>query len=138
MKKYWAPIIIFSSLLFLMGMGELGGAPAVDKVPAPGKNFTVSVVDREKVQTSLSQFSHEGKVFLSGKRGSATVTIPFEKISQVQFQPQEGKETLAEVSLREGKSIELKMEKQSKFYGKAEFGTFQVEIKDLKSVRFHP
>ena len=22
MKKYWAPIIIFSSLLFLMGMGE--------------------------------------------------------------------------------------------------------------------
>jgi len=138
MKKYLAPVIIFSSLLFLMGMGELGGAPSGDKIPAPEKNFTALVVDREKIQTSLTRFSHEGNTFLSGKRGSATVTVPFEKISQVQFQPQEGKEVLAEVSFREGKSIELKMEKRSKFYGKAEFGTFQVEIKDLKSVRFHP
>jgi len=28
------------------------------------------------------------------------------------------------------------VDKRSKFYGKAEFGTFQIEIKDLKSIRF--
>jgi hypothetical protein len=136
MKKYLVPVAIFSSVLFIMGMGELGGTAPADKIPVPGKNFNTLVVDREGVQTALSQFSFEGKAFLSGKRGSATIAIPFEKIFQVELQGQEGSEVLAKVTFLDKKSIEVKMDKRSKFYGKAEFGTFQIEIKDLKSIRF--
>jgi hypothetical protein len=136
MKKYLAPVAIFSSVLFIMGMGELGGAAPADKIPAPEKNFNTLVVDRGGIQTALSQFSFDGKVFLRGKRGSATIAIPFERISQVEIQGQEGSEVLAEVTLLDQKSIEVKVDKRSKFYGKAEFGTFQIEIKDLKSIRF--
>ncbi|MBI5969253.1 MAG: hypothetical protein HY882_15515, partial [Deltaproteobacteria bacterium] len=64
MKKHLASMIIFSSLLFLMGMGELGGTAPLDKIPAPEKNFTASVVDRQGIQTTLAQFSQEGKVYL--------------------------------------------------------------------------
>jgi len=138
MKKNLASMIIFSSLLFLMGMGELGGTAPLGKIPAPEKNFTASVVDRQGVQTTLAQFSQEGKVYLAGKRGSATVSIPFGKISHVQLQNQEGSEILAKVSLRDEKSVEVKLDKRSRFYGQAEFGTFQIETKDLKSISFHP
>jgi hypothetical protein len=129
-------VAIFSSVLFIMGMGDLGGSAPADKIPAPEKNFKTLVVDREGIQTALSQFSFDGKVFLFGKRGSATIAIPFEKISQVEIQGQEGSEVLAKVTLLDQKNIDVKMDKRSKFYGKAEFGTFQIEIKDLKSIRF--
>ncbi len=138
MKKYLAPFFIFSSLIFLLGMGELGGTAPVDKIPAPDKNFTARVVDRQGIESTLSKVSYEGKVFLVGNRGSAMVTIPFEKISQLQFQSLEGSEALAKVSLRDQKSIEIKVAKRAKFYGKAEFGTFQIEMKDLRSINFHP
>jgi hypothetical protein len=138
MKKYLAPIFISSSLIFLLGMGELGGTAPVDKIPAPDKNFTARVVDRQGIGTTLSKVSYEGKVFLVGDRGSATVTIPFEKISQLQFQSPEGSEVLAKVFLRDQESIEIKVAKRAKFYGKAEFGTFQIEMKDLRSINFQP
>lgn len=138
MKKYFAPVVLFSSLLFLMGMGGLGGPGPVEKVPVPEKNFNARVLDRQGVQTSLSQVSFEGKVFLVGKRGDATVTIPFEKISQVEIKGQEGNEVLVVVALQKQEKIEVKIDKSSKFYGKADFGTFQIESKDLKSISFQP
>jgi hypothetical protein len=136
MKKILAPAAILFSLIFLMGMGGLGGTP-VEKIPTPDKNFHARIVDRDGVQTSLSQFSHDGKTFLSGKRGEGLVAVPFEKISQVQFRT-EGKSAVAKVSLRDEHSVEIMVEKQTKFYGQAEFGTFQIEAKDLKSLSFQP
>ena len=138
MKKFLAPMALFSSFLFLMGMGELGGSAPANKVPSPEKNFAVKVTDREGIQTSLSQFSQEGKIFLAGKRGGATVTVPFEKISQIQFQGAEGNEIPAKLNLRNQESLDLKVDKRSKFYGKAEFGTFQIDAKDLKTIHFLP
>ena len=138
MKRFLAPILIFSSLLFLMGMGGAGGSAPADKIPSPEKNFGVKVTDREGFQTSLSQFSQEGKVFLTGKRGSATVTIPFEKISQIQLLSAEGNEIQAKLDLRNHESLDIKVDKRAKFYGKADFGTFQIDAKDLKTVSFLP
>lgn len=140
MKKCFAVTAVLSSLLFLMGMGGLGGPASVEKVPVPEKNFNARIVDREGVQTSLSQVSFEGKVFLVGKRGDATVTIPFEKISSLDITVtgQQGNEVLCVVSLRGKEKIEIKVDKISKFYGKADFGTFQIESKDLKSISFQP
>ena len=136
MKRFLAPMFILVSILFIMGMGEMGGAVPGDKIPTPEKNFTVRVTDREGVQTSLNQFSQEGKVSLVGKRGSATVSIPFEKISQVQIQVVEGNDVQVKVSLRTQESVDIKMGKSAKFYGKADFGTFQIEGKDLKTINF--
>jgi hypothetical protein len=138
MKKYFASFVVITSFLFLMGMGGLGGNSPIDKIPEPKKNFSVVVIDRQGVKTSLSQFSHDGMVVITGKRGSADVAVPFEIISQVQFQGQEGNKILLEISLREPKRVEIRVDKLSKFYGKAEFGTFQIEAKDLQSINFHP
>ncbi len=130
--------VLLASFLFLMGMGDFGSSAPPGKVPAPEKNFKVRIVDRDGVQTSLSQFSQEGKVFFAGKRGEALVTIPFEKISQVQFEPVEGSDVRAKVSIRDAEGVEIRLDKRGKFYGKADFGTFQIEAKDVKSVTFLP
>jgi hypothetical protein len=138
MKRFLVPTALFSSFLFLTGMGELGGSAPANKIPSPGKNFAVKVTDREGILTSLSQFSQEGNIFLTGKRGGATVTIPFEKISQIQFQAAEGNEISAKLTLRTREALDLKVDKKSKFYGKADFGTFQIEANDLKAISFLP
>lgn len=138
MKKFIAAVGVMISFLFLMGMGGLGGNSPIDKIPEPKKNFSVVVIDRQGVKTSLSQFSHDNMIVIAGKRGSADVAVPFEIISQVQFQGQEGNKILLEISLREPKRVEIRVDKLSKFYGKAEFGTFQIEAKDLQSINFHP
>ena len=138
MKKFLAPMALFSSFLFLMGMGEMGGSAPSNKIPSPERNFAVKVTDRGGIQTSLSQFSQEGKIFLSGKRGSATVTVAFEKIAQIQFQDGEGNEIPAKLALRSGEGLDLMVDKRSRFYGKADFGTFQIDAKDLKAVNFLP
>lgn len=137
MKKYLAPLILLASFFFLLGMGELGGGGTpVDKIPAPEKNFSAVVLDRVGVQTTLHTFSYEGKIFLAGKHGSASVTVPFEKIAEIQFQGQDGSEMDTRVILRDQKAVQMKIEKRAKFFGKTDFGTYQVEAKDLKSIRF--
>ena len=138
MIRILAPVVVLATFLLLMGMGGMGGPAEVGKIPAPEKNFNARAVDRQGVQTSLSQFSQEGKVFLVGKRGDGTVTIPFEKISQIQFETLEGNAVQVKVSLRGEETINLKVDKQAKFYGKADFGTFEIAGKDLKSISFLP
>jgi len=138
MQRILAPIVVLSAFLLLMGMGGIGGPTEVGKVPVPDKNFNVRVTDQKGVVTSLSQFSQEGKVFLVGKRGDATVAIPFEKITQIQFEALEGKDIEAKVSLRGLETGDVKLEKQAKFYGKADFGTFEILAKDIKSISFLP
>jgi hypothetical protein len=137
-KGYIAALIVLGSFLWLMGMGGMEGTPATSKVPTPERNFNARVVDRLDVQTALSQFSHDGKVFLTAKRGDATITIPFEKIAQIQFQGEGGKELQAKVLLKDQKGFDISLDKRSKFFGQAEFGTFQIEAKDLKSISFQP
>jgi hypothetical protein len=45
---------------------------------------------------------------------------------------------LAVAILRNQEKVEIKVDKNLKFYGKADFGTFQIETKDLKSISFQP
>lgn len=139
MKRFWALAVIFGASFFLLAMGEIGGTPATPKIPSPEKNFAVQVVDRQDIKTSLMQFSHDGKIHLAGKMGSAIVTIPFEKISQIRFSlSSQGNESSATVWLKDQKQIQIQVERRSKFYGQADFGTFQIEAKDLKSIHFQP
>jgi hypothetical protein len=137
LKKFAVPAVLLICFFFLLGMGELGGGPTpIDKIPTPEKNLSAMVLDREGVQTTLQSFSFEGKIFLAGKHGSASIAVPFDKISEIQFEGQEGSEMGARLILRDQKTVLIKVEKRSKFFGKTDFGTYQVEAKDLKFIRF--
>ena len=57
MKEYLAPVMILGTFLCLMGMGGLGGTAPSNQLPMPEKNFKAKVVDRDGIQTALTQFS---------------------------------------------------------------------------------
>lgn len=136
MKKYLASAVVLAGFFFFLGMGEMGRGPApLDRVPTPEKNISAAVIDRGGMQSTLQSFSFEGKIFLAGKHGRASVAIPFEKIAEIEVQGQEGSETIVRVLLRDQKTVQIKMDKRSKFFGKTDYGTYQIEAQDLKTIR---
>lgn len=138
MKKGLYLIALLTGFLLLTGMGGLGGTPA-NKIPTPEKDFSATIIDKQDVVTKCKQVSREGDVFFLGKKGMRmrTVTIPFKKVKIAEFESRKGVVT-AVLKLIDGQTIEIEMDKSQRFYGVANFGTFQIEVTDLKKVIFIP
>jgi sporulation protein YlmC with PRC-barrel domain len=120
----------------MMGMSNLSGTPE-GSIPMPEKDFKAKITDINSVDTSCSFVSINGKDFLKGKRGSASVTIPFEKIKTVEIKTTgDEKDVDAALKLTHGKFIKLKLTGNSDIYGKTDFGTIQIKIRDVSKIEF--
>jgi len=135
MKRVLYLSIMILTYIFLTGMGSLGGSGEV-KVPEPEINYRVTLIDQLDVSTELEKFTCEGQVYLSGKRGEAHVSIGFDKISSIRFfRRKDG--VIAEVHLKDGKVISLKVKKDICCYGMFSYGKFKIAMKDIKSITIH-
>ena len=127
-------VLALCSWLFLTGMGELTGEPE-NSVPTPDKNFNATFIDSQDIAVNCTQVSMDGEIFIWGKKGRGTVTISFEKIKTIEFMNTDNSVT-AEVELKEGKKEKIEVDNDKMFYGNLEFGTFQIEARDLKKIVF--
>ncbi|MFH2012669.1 MAG: hypothetical protein ABIJ37_08235 [Pseudomonadota bacterium] len=134
MKKGLYFIAFLVVFIFITGMGGLGGTPA-NKIPTPEKDFSATIIDKQDTVTKCKQVSREGDVFFLGKKGSGTVTIPFEKINTAEFESENNAMNVV-VQLTDNQTIKIKMDKNQTFYGMTSFGTFQIGIIDLKKITF--
>jgi len=117
-------------------MGELGGGPApIGQDPVPEKNFSPRFLTVRACRRPCNRSALRAKYFWRAKHGSASIAVPFEKIAEIQFQGQEGSEMNVRIVLRDQKTVPIKMDKRSRFFGKTDFGTYQIEAKDLKTIR---
>ncbi len=134
MKKiaYLISTVIFS--VFLMGMGSTNGSAPVT-VPEPEANYAVAMVDRSDVAMDLERFSCDGQVFISGKRGNAHISIPFDKIASVHFFLKD-KVLTANVKLKDNTSVTLTIEKDEPCYGTLSYGSIKIKMEDIKSITF--
>ena len=114
-----------------MGLGE--DSPDT-RIPEPSLSFAVVVRDRDLNSFEVVRASIDGHVYLSGKVGEAKVSIPFEKISRVDFEPTDGVTTTAVVTLKSGKQQSLEVRSAAVCYGEAEFGNMQIELRHLRDV----
>ncbi len=134
MKKFFVILCMLFVMPLVMGMGTISGGPT-HKIPTPATNFSATITDSQGVTTKVTQISFDGKVYLTGYRGNATVTVPFEKISSVQVgKPEEDKKVSVFVTLKEGGTLNLRVDGKMPCYGAADFGNVQIEFKDLKKV----
>jgi hypothetical protein len=133
MKKGLYVFALFSWLL-LTGMGELTGEPD-NSIPTPDKNFDATFIDNQDVTVKCTQVSMDGEIFVWGKKGKGTVTISFEKIKAIEFIGGD-KFVTAEVELTDGKKVKIAVDNDKEFFGNLEFGTFQIEARDLKKIIF--
>jgi len=130
MKPFHRLLILLLFIPFVMGMSSLGG-DSPDKIPVPTKKFLGSFVDQMDIITDAKEISIDGGTFLEGKKGEGTFTVAFENIQYVNFLLRDER-LVAVVKLREGSSLELRVNKKAKAYGKTKFGTFQIKLLDLK------
>ncbi|PKN33332.1 MAG: hypothetical protein CVU61_14035 [Deltaproteobacteria bacterium HGW-Deltaproteobacteria-19] len=130
-KRILSIMVVLLAVPVLMGLGSQGGTPG--KIPKPDKKFAATFVDHLDVVTDCRDVSIEGITFLEGKRGGGIVTIPFQNITSVLFRLN-GDKLIAAVRLADGKTMELTVEKKHRAFGMTDYGTFQIQLIDVKKM----
>jgi hypothetical protein len=129
-------VLVLLSAIVLTGMGNLGGTPE-GTVPLTEENIKAQVVDRSGVTTELSRFSMDGKIFLEGRRGEGQMSVFFHNIKEVSFGAVSGNDVTADLLLKSGSRLQLKVRKSATFFGDAKDGVYRISAGDVSRVVFH-
>lgn len=131
-KRSLTAVLILSPLLLAMGI--MGEPPRRD-VPETGKPFGAVLVDTEGVSTEVTHFSYDGEVYLPAYRGRALVVIPFERIDSVEFGQTQNHRREVRIRFQDQQEELFWVDEKLLFLGKVEYGTFQIQAKDLQRIR---
>ncbi|MBW2165023.1 MAG: hypothetical protein JRG74_02655, partial [Deltaproteobacteria bacterium] len=105
-------------------------------IPEPEKNHAATLVDQTDVSMDLEKFSFEGQTYFIGKFGRAEISIDFDKIDSVLFILQDD-HVKAKVNLKDGKALEILIDKDKNCYGISSFGNVRIQLQDIKKVAVH-
>jgi len=119
----------------LMGMGNIGGTQD-GTIPKTKENIQAQLVDRSGVSTELSRFSMDGNVFLEGRRGEGEMNVFFRDLKEVSFGPVSGNDAPADLLLKSGKHVQLKVRKSAVFYGDTGSGNYHISAGDVSRIVF--
>lgn len=134
MHFFRSVLLLLVAVLFLTGMGNLGGTP-VGTVPQVEEEIKARVTDQGGVVTSLEHFSLDGQTMIEGERGSATVTIQLREIATLTLQSAEAKDKIsASIKLKNGNDVQLLLRKRLSFNGSTGYGAFVIRAADVKLI----
>ena len=125
-------LALFALLPLLTAMSALQNQ-SPEKIPMPEKKYFATFIDQTDIMTDCRGISIDGETFLEGKRGNGTNTIPFEIITEVSF-ILEGDKLNGKVTLRDGNTVQLTLNKNQRAYGHTKYGTYQIKLYDLKKM----
>ena len=112
--------------------GGSSAASATTKQP----RLTVLVVDKDGTETRVFsrgfEDSYSGKAFQL-KNGQS---IPFEKITSVDFIEKQGYDQDVKVTLRDGRAVEGSIMAGEQLTGESDIGPFSVSVTKLKQITF--
>lgn len=118
-----------------MGMGDLGGQPE-GTTPETDVRIEAKIIDRSGTETSVNQFSMDGKTYLDALRGSGQLTIPFQQLASVTCGNVVGDEMAVQVKLKSGSILDLSIRKRASFYGSTGYGSFVIKARDVARIDF--
>lgn len=136
MRNLLTMVLVLLTAALLMGMGSIGGTPE-GTIPKTKENIQAQLVDRTGVSNELTHFSMDGNVFLNGHRGEGEMSVFFRDLNEVSFGPVSGKEVSADLLLKTGKHVQLKVNKSTVFYGDTGSGTYHISVEDVSRIVFH-
>ena len=128
-------ILVLLAAGLLMGMGNVGGAPD-GTIPKTKENIMAHIVDRSGVATDLTKFSMAGEVFLEGRRGEGTMSVFFRDLKEITFGPVSGNDAPADLLLKTGSHLLLKVNKSAIFYGDSGYGAYRIPAGDVTRIVF--
>jgi len=120
----------------LLAMGVLGEPQALNKAPEPKTKMDAVIVDMDGVRTEISYVSYDGELYLPLYKGKAIVTIPFKKISRVDFGKKVQNNRQATIDFVNGRKETFLIDEKTLFVGKLPIGTYQIQAKDVESITF--
>ena len=133
MKRIWLGSVLGICGLFLVGMGNLGG-PAKVHVPEPSHNYSAIILDQSGVSSEVEMLSFSGYTAISGKVGSAQVSIDFDKIDRIQFVKQ-GNELIARLALKDGDTLSMIVDNKGlTCYARLPYGGYKIDVEDVRSI----
>ena len=135
MKKSWYFSLVIFICFLTVGMGNMGERGVID-IPEPEKNYAVTLVDQTDVSMDLEKFSFEGQTYFIGKLGRAEISIDFGKIDSVLLILQDD-HVKAKVNLKDGKALEILVDKGKNCYGISSFANVRIEAQDIKKITMH-
>lgn len=103
-----------------------------DEITIPNENFQVSIIDRDDIKTSGQNATFNEYTFLSVKKGSMDITIPFERLTGFTVVSVTDQQIDLEVTLRDGEVYRLSASPDDSITGEAEFGQFRIELRHVK------
>jgi hypothetical protein len=133
MKRMLLAILAITMGLSIMGMGKIDAEGKPEEIPTPDREVAAGVVDIEGVALTLSQFSINGQTYLNGKLGAGKLAVSFSRIKTVTLEP-EAKLLRARVDLADGQTVNLILDRSGSVYGRTRFGTYQVQLDQLKKI----
>ncbi|OGW37698.1 MAG: hypothetical protein A2X58_03310 [Nitrospirae bacterium GWC2_56_14] len=136
MRGLLTAVLAVLAACLLMGMGNLGGTPE-GEIPKTDQNFRVTLVDRSGVSSELSRFSLDGNLFVKGKRGEGEVSIYFRNIREIHFGPVSGSDVPADLVQATGSRVQLKVNKDSMFFGDTGYGAYRIPASSVSRISFH-
>lgn len=105
------------------------------RIPIPARDFAAVVEDQSGIRIEVTQATYNGEVHLYGFMGEGQVTIPFEKIAEVRFEPSQAEGKLvAFVKLKDGSSVSVLVEDDTPAYGKTSFGTYTITVDKIRRI----
>lgn len=123
-------------VLWAMSSGDNSSESAI---PLPQETFTVLGRDVQNNTLEVKRFTLAGKVYFQGMLGQATLTVPFAKVASVRFSPPalgEATTVRAEITLRTGEKVNLRMDGALKAYGATQYGNYEIYLRDVSSLEF--
>jgi len=135
MRNLLTVILALLTAALLVGMASIGGTTE-GTIPKTEENIRVQLVDRSGVSNELSRFSMDGNVFLNGRRGEGLMNVFFRELKEVSFGTVSGSDTPADLHLKSGKQIQLKVNKNAIFYGDTGSGTYHISAGNVSRIEF--
>ncbi|MDD5475573.1 MAG: hypothetical protein PHU03_03560 [Syntrophales bacterium] len=137
MKKSRFIVLLTLSLPFLLGMGMSTANIVAEDIPMPAKEFSAVFLDQMDTATECYNVSIEGKTFFEGRHGKGFYIVPFENIESVFFLMKNEVLTASIAMKQEQGFVELKLNPDLRVFGRTRWGTFQIRMGDLKSIRMN-
>lgn len=126
-------LICAAALMLLTAMGGTGG---FERAPRVEKNFNVVVNDATGVKIDGEKFSWEGRLHFAGYKGMAQVTIPFEKVKELTVGQKVERKVTVTARFADGTESSFDIDAKSRCFGEASFGSFMLEMDEIKSITF--
>ncbi len=126
-------VVVFAAFILLTAMGGTGG---FERAPRVEKNFSVTITDITGNKIAGEKFSCEGRIHFSGYMGMAQVNMPFERIKELVVGEQRERKVKVTARLVDGGEANFDVDANSRCYGEAKFGSFMLQMNEIKTIAF--